>query len=79
MLEVWLWNAMTQGEPEPRAMTLATAAGDGPSARTVSLKEISDGGLVFTTTLYSRKVRELRADRAWRSCCGGPCFAGRCG
>jgi pyridoxamine 5'-phosphate oxidase len=42
-------------------MTLATAGGEGrPSARLVSLKRLSDEGLIFTTALWTRKAAELR-------------------
>jgi pyridoxamine 5'-phosphate oxidase len=45
------------------AMTLATASpGGAPSARTVLLKAIEGGELVFGTSLASRKGRELLAN-----------------
>ena len=57
----WLEEADEAGVPVPRAMTLATAAADGrPSARLISLKQLTDDALVFTTALWTRKVRELR-------------------
>lgn len=44
-------------------MTLATTTADGrPSARLVTLKELADGALVFTTGLWTRKVEELRGN-----------------
>lgn len=47
-------------EPDPTAMTLATATRDGrPSARTVLLKGVDDRGFVFFTNYSSRKAREL--------------------
>jgi pyridoxamine 5'-phosphate oxidase len=56
----WLEQAEEAGVPAPRAMTLATATADGrPSARLVSLKRLTDGALVFTTALWTRKAREL--------------------
>lgn len=59
----WLEQAAEAGVPAPRAMTLATATADGrPSARLVTLKELADGALVFTTGLWTRKVEELRGN-----------------
>ena len=56
----WLEEADEAGVPAARAMTLATAAADGrSSARLVSLKRLTDDGLVFTTALWTRKAREL--------------------
>lgn len=47
-------------DPEPTAMTLATADGDGrPAARTVLLKGFDAGGFVFYTNFNSRKGRQL--------------------
>lgn len=61
ILERWLAEAEQAGVPAPRAMTLATATADGrPSARLVTLKELSGGALVFTTALWTRKAAELR-------------------
>jgi len=61
-------------EPEPNAMTVATATPDGrPSARTVLLKSFDARGFVFYTHFDSQKGRELQANpRAallllWRS------------
>ncbi len=57
----WLVEAEDAGVPAPRAMTLATATAAGrPSARLVTLKELGDGALVFTTALRTRKAAELR-------------------
>jgi pyridoxamine 5'-phosphate oxidase len=61
LLGCWLEEAVEAGIPASRAMTLATAGNDGkPSARLVSLKRLTGGGLVFTTALWTRKARELR-------------------
>ncbi|MEE7548766.1 pyridoxamine 5'-phosphate oxidase [Xanthomonas sp. Kuri4-1] len=50
-------------EPEPSAMTVATAGLDGrPSARTVLLKSFDERGFVFYTHLDSAKGRELQAN-----------------
>lgn len=56
----WFEEALNSQLPEPNAMTLATATPDGlPSARTVLLKGLEDGGFVFYTNYESRKGREL--------------------
>lgn len=63
LLRRWLEDAEEAGVPTPRAMTLATVAADGrPSARLVSLKRLTDDALVFTTALWTRKAKELRAN-----------------
>ena len=60
-LEAWLEDAASAGLPEPNAMVLATADRNGrPSARTVLLKGLDEGGLTFFTNLRSRKGRELQ-------------------
>jgi pyridoxamine 5'-phosphate oxidase len=59
-LRDWLDAARAAREPDPQAMSLATVSADGvPSVRTVSMKELDGRGLVFTTSLASRKAREL--------------------
>jgi len=61
----WLDEAAEARVPAPRSMTLVTATADGrPSARLVTLKRLEDGGLVFTTALWTRKVEELRGNPA---------------
>jgi len=56
----WLGEAEGLGLPQPDAMTLATADGDGaPSARIVLLKGADERGLRFFTNYESRKAREL--------------------
>jgi pyridoxamine 5'-phosphate oxidase len=70
-----LWfDEIRELEPDPTAMTLATATRDGrPSARVVLLKGVDDRGFVFYTNFASRKARELEeSGRAsllffWRS------------
>jgi pyridoxamine 5'-phosphate oxidase len=58
----WLHEAVRAELPEPTAMTLATAAGDGvPSARIVLLKGVDAGGFIFFTNYESRKAAELVA------------------
>lgn len=60
--ERWFTEARLS-ERDPTAMTLATATADGrPSARTVLLKGVRDGGFVFYTNYASRKAREMDAD-----------------
>ncbi|MBS0458427.1 MAG: pyridoxamine 5'-phosphate oxidase [Proteobacteria bacterium] len=52
--------AQASGDPEPTAMTLATATRHGaPSARTVLLKSFDERGFVFYTHSTSAKGREL--------------------
>lgn len=54
-------KARASGDPEPTAMTLASADARGrPSARTVLLKTCDERGFVFYTNLGSHKVRELQ-------------------
>lgn len=53
-------RAVSQGIPEPTAMTLATVGDHGrPAARTVLLKDMDARGFVFYTNLESRKGRHL--------------------
>ncbi len=56
-------EAAAAGEPDPTAMTLATATPDGaPSARIVLLKAHDARGFVFYSHLDGRKGRELQAN-----------------
>ncbi|GAB2615103.1 pyridoxamine 5'-phosphate oxidase [Novilysobacter erysipheiresistens] len=56
-------QARAAGEPDPTAMTVATAGLDArPSARTVLLKAHDARGFVFYTHLDGRKGRELQAN-----------------
>jgi pyridoxamine 5'-phosphate oxidase len=60
LLEKWFEFAERRAVREPGTGALATADASGrPSNRTVLLKEIANGGLVFTTYAESRKGREL--------------------
>ncbi len=55
--------ARAAGDPEPTAMTLATASPAGiPTARTVLLKAFDARGFVFYTHLASAKGRDLQAN-----------------
>lgn len=59
----WFDQALQGGDPEPNAMTLATADAQGrPSARIVLLKGVDHNGLVFFSNYTSRKGRELDAN-----------------
>jgi pyridoxamine 5'-phosphate oxidase len=59
----WLAETIAAGLPEPNAMMLATADGEGrPSCRTVLLKEYDERGFVFFTNYESRKGSELSAN-----------------
>jgi pyridoxamine 5'-phosphate oxidase len=59
----WFAEAISQGVPEPNAMTLATSTPDGrPSARIVLLRGFDDRGLAFFTNYESRKARELETN-----------------
>ncbi|MDQ3286844.1 MAG: pyridoxamine 5'-phosphate oxidase [Pseudomonadota bacterium] len=56
-------EARAAGEPDPTAMTVATAGLDArPSARVVLLKAVDGRGFVFYTHLEGRKGRELQAN-----------------
>lgn len=56
-------DARAAGEPDPTAMTVATATPDArPSARTVLLKAHDERGFVFYSHLGGRKGRELQAN-----------------
>ena len=58
-----LAEAKASQDPEPTAMTLATADADGqPSLRTVLLKDADARGFVFYTNFGSRKGQQLLAD-----------------
>jgi pyridoxamine 5'-phosphate oxidase len=64
--EAWLEEAVSAGETDPNAMIFATADSRGrPSARTVLLKEV-DPGFVLFTNLRSRKGREA-LENPWGS------------
>ncbi|HTA63919.1 MAG TPA: pyridoxamine 5'-phosphate oxidase [Xanthomonadaceae bacterium] len=55
--------ARASGDPEPTAMTLATADRSGrPSARTVLLKGCDERGFVFYTHIASAKGADLRGN-----------------
>ncbi len=66
LFETWLADAFAakdRGElPEPTAMVVATSTDGRPSARTVLLKEVAQGGFVFFTNYTSHKGSELAAN-----------------
>jgi len=56
-------EARVAGDPEPTAMTLASADADGRvSARTVLLKGFDERGFVFYTNLESHKGQQMAAN-----------------
>lgn len=56
----WIEEAVQLRVYEPTAMLVATATLDGrPSLRTVLLKEILDGKLIFYTNYHSRKGQQI--------------------
>lgn len=58
-LSQWVGDAIEAGSPEANAMCLCTVAEDWPSARFVLLRGLDERGLVFFTSYFSRKGREL--------------------
>lgn len=61
----WFDEAIKVEHPMLNAMTLATVSAEGrPSARTVLLKGVDNGGFVFFTNYKSRKGRELTGNPA---------------
>lgn len=65
LLRRWVAAAGTAGVREPLAVTLASVDEQGrASTRTVLLKEVDHGGLVFGSQRRSRKGRDLSA-RPW--------------
>jgi pyridoxamine 5'-phosphate oxidase len=59
----WFADAVAVGIPEPNAMVLATADGEGrPSARTVLLRGLDERGFTFFTNYASRKGADILAN-----------------
>lgn len=58
-LQRWLEDAAGADVPEPNAMSVSTCASGRPSSRMVLLRRLDAGGLVFYTSYFSRKGREL--------------------
>jgi pyridoxamine 5'-phosphate oxidase len=62
-LRDWIEEARAAGVPQPGSVAFVTVGAEGrPSARTVNLKRLEDGALVFTTALWTRKAREIEAN-----------------
>src|ERR1700760_3775625 len=62
-LGTWIEEARGEGPAGAAACTFATVDGEGhPSVRTVTLKRIDTGALVFTSALWTRKARDLEAN-----------------
>jgi pyridoxamine 5'-phosphate oxidase len=63
-LQRWIDDAYARPEIlEPNAMCVATVGGDGrPSARIVLLRGLDRRGLIFYTSYFSRKARQLEAN-----------------
>ena len=63
LLVRWLSEAEAAGETAPWSVAFVTVGEDHrPSARTVRLKRFEDGALLFSSALWTRKVRELEAN-----------------
>jgi pyridoxamine 5'-phosphate oxidase len=63
LLERWLADAREAQLPAAESLAFATVGEQGrPTARTVSLKRLQDGALLFTSALWTRKARELAAN-----------------
>ncbi len=62
-LRDWIEEARAAGLAQPASVAFATVGtGGAPSARTVNLKRIEPGALVFTSATWTRKARELSAN-----------------
>jgi pyridoxamine 5'-phosphate oxidase len=63
LLERWIVDARDGGLPAAESVAFVTVGEQGrPTARTVSLKRLQDGALLFTSALWTRKARELAAN-----------------
>ncbi len=63
LLERWLADARDAGLAAAESVAFVTVGEQGrPTARTVSLKRLQDGALLFTSALWTRKARELAAN-----------------
>lgn len=58
-LRRWLEDAVKADIPEPNAMSVCTSANGRPSSRIVLLRRLDAAGLVFYTSYFSRKGREI--------------------
>jgi pyridoxamine 5'-phosphate oxidase len=60
LLGGWLAEARSAAVPQPDAVAFVTVGEDGrPSARTVTLKRLEHGTLLFTSALWTRKAHEI--------------------
>ena len=67
LLRHWISSAVADGVREPLALALATADRHGhASNRTVTIVDVTDRGLVFTSHSTSQKGREI-AETGWAS------------
>lgn len=65
LFEVWLNEAGEREHMEGIAFTLATVGTNGkPSARTVLLRGVEEGGFSFFTNYHSRKGKELEGNKS---------------
>jgi len=63
LLERWVANAREAQLPAAESVAFVTVGEQGrPTARTVSLKRLQDGALLFSSALWTRKARELAAN-----------------
>jgi pyridoxamine 5'-phosphate oxidase len=63
LLERWLMDAREAQLPAAESVAFVTVGEQGrPTARTVSLKRVQDGALLFSSALWTRKARELAAN-----------------
>ena len=63
LFDKWLREAIGAGIPEPTAMVVATvSAGCHPSSRTVLLKGVENGKLLFFSNYGSRKGEQIEAN-----------------
>lgn len=59
----WIEDARDRGLPQPASVAFVTVgAGGQPSARTVTLKRVEEGKLLFTSALWTRKAQEIEAN-----------------
>ena len=64
LLDRWLEEARAEGLRKPGSVAFVTVGEGGrPSARTVELKRLEDGALLFTSALWTRKAREIEHSR----------------
>ena len=61
-LRTWVEEAAAAGNPEANAMCLSTVRDGAPSARMVLLRGIDSRGLLFYTSYFSRKARDIEAN-----------------